>query len=88
MAFSTARDRIAAVERASNVLGQLRTAYTFGATLRDALALYQAGTDPAFNAAFNALFTQADRTELGAMINQLSTLMTDWETNHAAAIGL
>ncbi len=88
MAFGTAQQRIAAVERAGNVLGQLRTAYTFGAALRDALALYQAGTDPAFNAAFNALFTAQDRTELGTMINQLLTLVADWETNHAAALGL
>lgn len=88
MAFATAQTRITAVGQAGNVLGQIRTAYTFGVMLRDALALYQAGTDPAFNAAFNALFTQADRTELGAMINQLSTLVADWETNHAAALGL
>lgn len=88
MAFATARDRIEAVERASTVLGQLRTAYSFGISLRDALTLYQAGTDPAFNAAFNALFTAADRSELNTMITQLTTLITGWETNHAAALGL
>jgi hypothetical protein len=86
MAFDTAKDRIRAVERAGNALGSIRTIYVMAKDLQGALALYQAGTDPAFNAAFNVLFTTADRQELAAMINQLATLATDWETNHAAVV--
>lgn len=41
-----------------------------------------AGTDPTLNAAFNALFTAAERTELAAMIAQLQTLKADWEVTH------
>ena len=62
--------------------------HAFGVSLRDALTLYQAGTDATFNAAFNSLFTPADRSELNTMITQLTTLITGWETNHAAALGL
>ena len=88
MAFATAQARITAVEQAGNALGQLRTVYAFGVSLRDALTLYQAGTDATFNAAFNSLFTAQDRGELADMIADLTTLVADWETNHAAALGL
>jgi hypothetical protein len=89
MAFDTATTRITAVERAGNTLGQLRTVYTYAQRLRDAKALYLAGTDPVFNAAFEALFTGADRTELATMIDQLTALcITDWEANHPSAIGI
>ena len=82
MAFDTAQTKIRAVSRAGNVLGLLRTVYAHAAELTQALATYQAGTDPALNAAFNALFTPAERTELAVMIAQMQTLKADWETNH------
>jgi hypothetical protein len=82
MAFDTAQTKIRAVGRAGNVLGLLRTVYTHADELTQALTTYQAGTDPALNAAFNALFTAAERIELAAMIIQLQTLKADWEANH------
>ena len=82
MAFDTAQTKIRAVGRAGNVLGLLRTVYAHADELTQALTTYQAGTDPTLNAAFNALFTPAERTELAVMIAQMQTLKADWETNH------
>ncbi len=86
MAFATAQARITAVERAASVLGTLRTIYFHSQQLQAMLQLYQAGTDPTLNAAFNALFTVADRQELATMIGQLQALAVDWETNHASVL--
>ena len=89
MAFETADNRIAAVAKAGNLLGMLRTVHDFATTLQAAFALYQSGTDPTFNAAFNAVFSASDRQELGTMINQLTALaVTDWEANHPGALGI
>lgn len=88
MAFETTTTKISAVARAGNVLGRLRTLYVYGKEVQSALALYQAGTDPAFNAAVDALFTSGERSELGTMLGHINTLVTEWETNHAAAIGI
>jgi hypothetical protein len=86
MAFETAEIKIKAVGKAGNLLGQIRTLYTFGKNVQAALALYQAGTDPAFNAAVDALFSGAERAELGVMLGNINTLVTTWEANHAAAL--
>ena len=88
MAFETAETKIQAVSRAGNVLGRLRTLYVYGKEIEAALALYQAGSDPAFNAAINALFSSAERAELGVMLGDITTLTTAWETNHAAALNI
>ena len=82
MAFDATQAKITAVNKAGNVLGLLRTVYADAALLSQALTTYQAGTDPTLNAAFNALFTAAERIELAAMIAQLQTLKADWEANH------
>jgi len=82
MTFDATQAKITAVSKAGNVLGLLRTVYADAALLSQALTTYQAGTDPALNAAFNALFTAAERIELAAMIAQLQTLKADWEANH------
>ena len=82
MAFETAQTKIRAVGRAGNVLGLLRTIYAHTSELSDMLATYQAGTDPALNAALNAVYTVGERAELAAMIGQLNTLKADWEGAH------
>ena len=84
MSFAAAEQRIDAIEQVGRLLGTLRTVHQFAVHLRDARALYLAATDPAFNAAFEAIFnTSADRTELAAMIAQLTALViTDWEAAH------
>ena len=89
MSFVTAAARVDAVEKAGNILGTLRTIYIQAKNLKTLKALYVAGSDPVFNAAFEAVFNVAgDRTELAAMIGQLETLIADWEVNHAAAVGV
>lgn len=82
MAFENAQAKIRAVGRAGNVLGILRTVYAHADEVTSLLATYQAGTDPALNAAMNAVYTATERQELAAMIAQLQTLKTDWEANH------
>lgn len=82
MAFENTLTKVRAVGRAGNVLGLLRTVYAHSAELVDMLATYQAGTDPALNAAMNAVYSAAERQELAALIGQLSTLQADWEANH------
>lgn len=90
MAFATAEQRIDAVSRAGNVLGMLRTVHNMAVRLQAMLTLYQAGTDPTFNAAFNVVFdAAADRNEIGEMIGELTALcITDWQINHATALGV
>lgn len=89
MAFTQATDRIDAVRRAGDILGQLRT---IRLAARDLIAyrnLYVAATDPSFNAAFNAIFSSApDRAKISAMITQLETLIADWELNQTDVLGL
>ena len=71
------------------MLGVVRTVHVYAAELKAAIELYQAGTDPTFKAAFNAVFSAAERQELGTMINQLTALaVTDWETNHPGVLGI
>lgn len=82
MAFETAQAKVRAVGRAGNVLGLLRTIYAHTSELSDMLATYQAGTDPALNAALNAVYTAAERTEIGTMIAELNTLKAAWEAAH------
>jgi hypothetical protein len=76
------------VKQANNLLDHIRHLYASGKSIQAQLALYQAGTDTAFNAAVNALFTAGERTELSAMLSQVNTLVSSWETSHRAAIGL
>ena len=88
MAFETQPTKLAGVHRAATLLHELRQIYQTGKIVQQKLVDYQAATDPAMNAAVNALFTSAERTELNAMLSQINTLVADWETNHAAAVGL
>lgn len=82
MAIDTAQQRITAAERAGRVIGTLKTIRFSANQLQAAVQLYQSNADPTFNAIFNALFTATDRQELATMIQQLTTLVADWETNH------
>ncbi len=86
MAYEQADQRIAAVARAANVRGRIRTIYADISDLAAVLALYQSGADPVFNAAFNVLFGAAERAEVATVIGQLRALKSDWEANHADLI--
>lgn len=84
--FDQANQRREAVKGANNLLDLIRNLYESGRQIQALLALYQAGSDPTFNAAINALYTTAERAELAAMLAQVNTLVTDWQTNHAGAV--
>lgn len=71
---------------ATNLLQLFRALYAEAKVIQAALTKYQANSDPIFNAAVNALFSASERTELNTMAQQINTLVTDWETNHANAI--
>jgi hypothetical protein len=61
--------------------------YRTAKALSAKLALYQANTDPTFNAAFNAVFDVAgDRAAIADMIGDLNTLIADWESTHGDVI--
>jgi hypothetical protein len=78
--------RLQSARDATNLPQLYRALYSQAKLIQSALALYQAGSDPPFNAAVNALLTSAERTELNVMANQVNALASDWETNHAGAI--
>lgn len=88
MAFENYQAKQTALNRAALYLHYARQIYDAGKAMQQLKADYQAGTDTALNAAVNALFSGAERTELGQMGTALDTLLADWSTNHAAALGL
>lgn len=73
--------------QAISLLDQIRNIYGQCKNAQANLALYQAGTNPSFNAAINTLHPPSERTELNQMLMQINTLIADWETNHASVIG-
>lgn len=85
--FDTSTQKLQSVREAANLLQLFRALYSQAKLIQSALQLYQANTDPAFNAAVNALFTASERSELSTMAQQINTLVTDWETNHIGALG-
>lgn len=86
--FDTSDPKISSVNQATSLLNDVRSLYNQAKSVQAKLALYTAATDPAFNAAINALFSTAERTELGQMLNQINTLVTAWETNNRGALRL
>ncbi len=88
MAFETFTTKAAGVQKAELLLHQIRQIYRTAKATQAILTDYQAGTDAALIAAANALLTTAERTEIAAMVAQLTTLTADWEANHAAAVGI
>ena len=88
MAFENAETKRVGVERALTLLHQVRQIYQTGKIVQQLLADYQGATDPVLVAAVNALYTPAERVELGQMLGQIDTLVTAWETNHGAALGV
>lgn len=84
--FDTFTAKSAGARQALEMLVLIRSIYASGKQVQAALALYQAGTDPAFVASVNALFTTAERNELGVMAQQINALVLDWEASHIGAL--
>jgi len=76
------------IREAANFMDNLRSLYTQAKIIQGFLQRYSAASDPAFNAAINAIHTAAERTELAQMGTTINALVIDWETNHRSAIGL
>ena len=88
MAFDdTTKSTIYSVALALGVWDEIRSVYQRAKSAQARLQLYQAGTDLKLNAAINTIFTSAERTELGQMLAQINSLVTNWETNHPDVIG-
>jgi hypothetical protein len=85
--FDQYQSKSEAARRAFNVLPLIRGIYAEAKQVQAALALYQSGSDVVFNAAVNAIFSAAERSELLILLTQLNALVTDWEANHSMAIG-
>lgn len=83
---STTQTKRDSIYRAAGLLDRVRAVYGAAKGVQSEMALYQAGTDPTFNAAINALFSPAERQELGQMLSQINNLVQDWEANHVGAI--
>jgi hypothetical protein len=83
---SATRAKIEGVRTASNLIQILYSVYAQAKSAQSLLNLYTSATDPAFNAAVNAMLSASERTEIGQVLTQLNALVTDLETNHAALI--
>jgi hypothetical protein len=76
-----------AVRNANNLLPLIQGGYTSAKLISEALALYQSGTNPTFNAAVNALYAVGERTELAQIGQLFDTLIGALEASHAGALG-
>ena len=84
--FDNNADRYTAVERANGMVTSIQSAVAQMRVIKASLTLYQANSDPLFNAAVNARFTAPERTELAAVIGLFNTLLTDLDANHSAVL--
>jgi hypothetical protein len=86
--FTPTIQTIQSVNKAAGLLNAVRSVYGQAKAVQELMALYQAGTDTAFNAAVNAMFNSAQRTELADMLTDTNALVSNWETDHRSALGL
>lgn len=86
--FSSTDQTLAAINQAANLRPAVQGMYAQAKSVQSLMALYQAGSNQAFNTAINTIFTSAQRTELADMLTDVNSLITDWETNHRSALGL
>jgi hypothetical protein len=83
---SATRSKIASVHTASRLIQIIYSVYTQAKSAQALLQLYTGATDPAFNAAVNAMLVPAERTEIGQVLTQINALVNNLETNHASLI--
>jgi hypothetical protein len=86
--FDSATQKADSIREANNLLAHLRGIYQSCKAAQTTMQRYQANTDPVMNGAINAMYNAAERAEMGQMLNQVNSLVTDWEGNHAGAIGI
>lgn len=83
---AASRAKIESVHAASRLIQIIYSVYVQAKSAQTLLNLYTSASDPAFNAAVNAMLAQAERTEVGQVLTAINALVTDLETNHAALI--
>jgi hypothetical protein len=83
----TTRATIQSVALGLGIWDEIRSVYQRAKSAQARLNLYQAGTDPKFNATVNNIFTAGERAELAQMLTQINNLVNDWELNHVDVIG-
>lgn len=86
--FDGATAKEQSVRDANNLLAHIRGLYASCKSAQALMTRYQGGADPVFNGAVNSLFNASERAELVAMLGPINSLVTDWEANHAGAIGI
>lgn len=84
--YTVIRGRMDKYNQAAAILPQLQALYAQAQTIVATVELYQAGTDAAFNSAVDDVFSVAERTKLAQIATNLRTLITAWQTNHAAIL--
>lgn len=85
--YTTVVARMDSYGNAASLLPKLQQIYRQAQEVDDAITLYQAGTDSHFNTAINSIFSTAERTELGAMLENLQTLTSAWAAQHSTLLG-
>lgn len=86
--FSNIDAKEESVNKATSVRNGVKTLYSQGKNVRTLMDLYTANTDPVFNAAINAIYSAAQRSELNVVRGKIDAFLDDLETNHASLIGL
>lgn len=80
--FATVQTRLNSLNRAAGLLEQLRTIYRQTQFAKQAIADYQANTDPVFRQAIDDIFPASERSQLAAMLTQLNNIDSNWTANH------
>lgn len=83
---SATRVKIGSVQTASRLIQIVYSVYVQAKSAQTLLNLYTSASDPAFNAAVNAMLSASERTEMGQVLTQINDLCTTWETQHANLI--
>ncbi len=83
--FNMVNEKIHLLKDAENLLSVFRIMYGDAKVVQNLLAHYQ--SDPSFKAVVDYLYAADERLELAAMITQINTLLTDWESNHPDVLG-
>lgn len=84
--FSSFNTKRTQFTRAVGIVPTIRTIYQQLDAMRRLLAAYQGATDADLVSGVNAVYTNAQRTEIGVVVGKLSSLAADLEANHASLL--
>lgn len=79
--YTLINERESSVLRAKSVQSLIKSAYEQAKATQGVIQLYLSGTDAEFNASIDEIFISSERTTLNAMLTNLNTLVTAWETD-------